>query len=80
MILIIHPSVGLHEVRNVSVIFYRRQNILLFAKREKYFLWLIFTLTQISGMSSAAMYLIRKENLIIRFIQSADRYNEVTFS
>ena len=34
MILIIHPSVGLHEVRNVSVIFYRRQNILLFAKRK----------------------------------------------
>ena len=42
MILIIHPRVGLHEVRNVSVIFYRRQNISLLAKREEYFLWLLF--------------------------------------
>ena len=41
---------------------------------------LLFTLAQVCGMSSAAMYLIRKENLIIRSIQSADRYNEVTFS
>ena len=49
-------------------------------RKEKNIFYGLFSLAQVCGMSSAAMYLIRKENLIIRSIQSADRYNEVTFS
>ena len=41
MILIIHPRVGLHEVRNVSVIFLSSSKYFIVCEKRRIFLWLI---------------------------------------